>query len=155
MVAEVDNTSLCGPDTCIDVRSPCHDVLARINHIAVGPKRSQQKLPTTGTVSNLWISHCSVADKAHLDTISLIITLIYVADVIIRLYGLGWRSFLTNGWNIFDVIVASGSFITTILARFYPNSYDVQLLQKLFLVSMTFKLVQRMAALNHLFMSGV
>jgi hypothetical protein len=94
------------------------------------------------------------ADDWH-NTISLIITLIYVADVIIRLYGLGWRSFLTNGWNIFDVIVASGSFITTILARFYPNSYDVQLLQKLFLVSMTFKLVQRMAALNHLFMSGV
>ena len=77
-----------------------------------------------------------------------------MVDTTIRLYGLGWNSFRANGWNLFDVIVASGSFATTIVARFYSSSFTVQLLQKLFLVSIAFKLVQRVATLNQLFKTG-
>ena len=32
-----------------------------------------------------------------------------------RFYGLGWRSFRADSWNIFDVLVASGSLITSTL----------------------------------------
>lgn len=90
----------------------------------------------------------------HLDILSLIITLIYVLDTIIRLYGLGWHSFRANGWNLFDVVVASGSFTTTLIAYFYFTSFEVLLLQKLFLVSIAFKLVQRVDSLNQLFKTG-
>ncbi|KAI9570096.1 Ion transport protein-domain-containing protein [Boletus coccyginus] len=86
--------------------------------------------------------------------LSLIITLIYVLDTIIRLYGLGWHSFRANGWNLFDVVVASGSFTTTLIAYFYFTSFEVLLLQKLFLVSIAFKLVQRVDSLNQLFKTG-
>ncbi|KAG9312662.1 Ion transport protein-domain-containing protein [Chiua virens] len=82
---------------------------------------------------------------------SLFITLMYVVDTTIRLYGLGWHSFRANGWNLFDIVVASGSFTSTLVAHFYPDSFNVQLLQKLFLISIVFKLVQRVDSLNQLF----
>ena len=74
-----------------------------------------------------------------------------MVDTAIRLYGLGWHSFRANGWNLFDVVVASGSFTTTLIAHFYTDNFGVQLLQKLFLVSIAFKLVQRVDSLNQLF----
>jgi hypothetical protein len=79
----------------------------------------------------------------------------YVIDIIVRFYGLGWRSFRANGWNIFDVIVASGSLITSISVRIGVSGYIIDQLQKLFLVSIAFKLVQRMNSLNKLFKTAV
>ncbi|KAF8122971.1 Ion transport protein-domain-containing protein [Boletus edulis] len=85
---------------------------------------------------------------------SFTISAMYVVDTTIRLYGLGWHSFRANGWNLFDVVVASGSFTTILCARFYPGEIYIQLLEKLFLVSIAFKLVQRVASLNQLFKTG-
>ncbi|KAG1748101.1 Ion transport protein-domain-containing protein [Suillus lakei] len=78
---------------------------------------------------------------------SLIITTMYVVDIAVRFYGVGWRSFRANGWNLFDVVVAGGSFITTLDCPVW--------LQKLFLVSIAFKLVQRTNSLNQLFKTVV
>lgn len=75
-----------------------------------------------------------------------------------RFYGLGWRSFTANGWNVFDIVVGLGSFTTTLFVRFADTgSYDFAIvqLQKLFLVSVAFKLVQRMDGLNKLFKTAV
>ncbi|KAF8548118.1 hypothetical protein OG21DRAFT_1489654 [Imleria badia] len=93
-------------------------------------------------------------DNWH-NILSFSISLIYVVDTTIRLYGLGWHAFRANGWNLFDVVVASGSFTTILVARFYSDSLAVQLLQKLFLVSIAFKLVQRVGSLNQLFKTGI
>jgi voltage-dependent calcium channel len=73
-------------------------------------------------------------------------------DVLVRLFGLGWRSFRGNGWNLFDIVIAAGSFHSTIIA-FVNNEvgYYTSQLQKLFLVAMGFKLVQRVDSLNKLF----
>ena len=79
----------------------------------------------------------------------------YVIDILIRFYGLGWRSFRASGWNVFDVVVASGSLITTVSVRVGANGYAIDQLQKLFLVSVAFKLVQRMNNLNKLFKTAV
>jgi hypothetical protein len=79
----------------------------------------------------------------------------YVVDILVRFYGLGWRSFRANGWNIFDVVVATGSLLTTVLVRVGANGYTIDQLQKLFLVSIAFKLVQRMNNLNKLFKTAV
>ena len=80
---------------------------------------------------------------------------IYLIDVSVRCYGLGWRSFRANGWNIFDIVVSSGSFITTLIVRFGRSGFATQQLQKLFLVSIAFKLVQRTNSLNMLFKTAV
>ena len=29
--------------------------------------------------------------------------MVYIIDILVRLYGLGWRSYSANGWNLFDV----------------------------------------------------
>ena len=85
----------------------------------------------------------------------LIITLVYTADIIVRWFGLGFRSFRANGWNIFDVIVATGALVTTVIDRIGNDGFAIQQLQKLFLVSIAFKLVQRTNSLNQLFKTAV
>ncbi|KAJ4481205.1 Ion transport protein-domain-containing protein [Lentinula aciculospora] len=85
----------------------------------------------------------------------LAIIAIYMIDVIVRLYGLGWRSFRANGWNLFDILVTLGSFATTFIARFGNIGFLGQQLQKLFLVLLAFKLVQRSNSLNKLFKTAI
>ncbi|KAF9557915.1 high-affinity cell membrane calcium channel [Agrocybe pediades] len=80
---------------------------------------------------------------------------IYLLDVVVRCYGLGWKSFRANGWNLFDIVVASGSFITTLIMRAGNSGFGTSQLQKLFLVSISFKLVQRTNSLNMLFKTAV
>lgn len=48
------------------------------------------------------------------DTLFLVLELIFIADIAVRFYGLGWLSFTSNGWNIYDLIVVPGAFATTI-----------------------------------------
>jgi voltage-dependent calcium channel len=76
-------------------------------------------------------------------------------DILVRFFGLGWRSFRANGWNLFDIIVAGGSFVTTLIVQFGSSGFATQQLQKLFLVSIAFKLVQRTNNLNKLFKTSV
>ncbi|KAJ7019630.1 Ion transport protein-domain-containing protein [Mycena alexandri] len=82
-------------------------------------------------------------------------TVIYVVDVLVRLFGLGWLSFRSNGWNVFDFVVAGGSFVTTLIVRFGSIGFLVQQLQKFFLVCIAFKLVERTNSLNKLFKTAV
>lgn len=92
-----------------------------------------------------------VATEDFRQDFSLFMTSIYMLDIIVRFYGLGWESFRDNGWNIFDVIVASGSFTATIIVQSGSTNLTIQQLQKLFLVCIAFKLVQRVDSLNQLF----
>lgn len=68
---------------------------------------------------------------------------------------MGWNSFNANGWNLFDIIVAGGSLITIIVVRFNAGGFTVQQLEKLFITSIAFKLVQRTNSLNKLFKTAV
>lgn len=86
--------------------------------------------------------------------------MLYAIDIVVRFVGLGFRSFRSNGWNIFDVIVVTGSFATTIPALQAvtsgdPGSSGSSQVQKLFLVAVGFKLVQRLDSLNQLFKTSV
>jgi voltage-dependent calcium channel len=82
------------------------------------------------------------------------LALIYLTDIIVRALGLG-KSFLANGWNLFDVFVVTGIFATTIPTILGYQNFALQQLQKLFLVSMAFKLVQKLNSLNELFKTSV
>ena len=57
-----------------------------------------------------------------LDYIFLVLTLIYAFDVIVRLSGLGWKSFIQNGWNVYDIFVVTGTFTTTIPILLHTSS---------------------------------
>ncbi|THG95158.1 hypothetical protein EW026_g6441 [Hermanssonia centrifuga] len=85
----------------------------------------------------------------------LVITIVYLIDISVRLYGLGWGSYSANGWNLFDIIIAGGSLITILVVRFNAGGFSVQQLQKLFITSIAFKLVQRTNSLNKLFKTAV
>ncbi|KAI0073340.1 hypothetical protein K474DRAFT_1666711 [Panus rudis PR-1116 ss-1] len=85
----------------------------------------------------------------------IVVTIIYLFDIVIRLYGLGWNSYSANGWNIFDIIVALGSLVTTLMVRADAGGFAIAQLQKLFVTSIAFKLVQRTNSLNKLFKTAV
>lgn len=85
----------------------------------------------------------------------ILVTVIYLLDILVRFYGLGWSSYSANGWNIFDIIVAMGSLITTLLVRTDAGAFAIEQLQKLFITSIAFKLVQRTNSLNKLFKTAV
>lgn len=75
----------------------------------------------------------------------------YTVDVAVRLIGLGFKYFFTNPWNAYDLVVIIGVNVSTfpILAGIDSSAF-IQL-QKVFLVGLVFKLVQRNDSLNQLF----
>ncbi|KAF8956505.1 hypothetical protein BDZ97DRAFT_1851213 [Flammula alnicola] len=77
--------------------------------------------------------------------------LIRLVDVFFSCFGLGWHRFRTNGWNIFDMLITSGGFITTLIVCSGHSSFGIQLFQKLFLSTVGLKLIQRTKSLNMLF----
>ena len=89
------------------------------------------------------------------DYIFLGLTLLYGLDIVVRLSGLGWKSFSQNGWNLYDVFVVAGTFWTTIPLLAGSESQVAVQLQKLFLVSIAFKLVQKNTSLNELYKTAV
>ncbi|KZT30145.1 hypothetical protein NEOLEDRAFT_1238275 [Neolentinus lepideus HHB14362 ss-1] len=80
---------------------------------------------------------------------------VYTIDTSVRLIGLGFSSFRANGWNLFDIIVASGALLAVIIVLVGHPPEWIQQLQKLFIVSIAFKLVQRTNSLNKLFKTAM
>ncbi|KAF9890294.1 calcium channel protein [Aspergillus nanangensis] len=75
----------------------------------------------------------------------------YIANVIIRMLGLGWHRFSRSSWDIFSLVVVPGAFITTVL-NMVPNIDNViSELNKLFLVAITLLLIPRNNQLDQLF----
>lgn len=97
----------------------------------------------------------SVLDDIFRNAVFLFIALVYALDIIIRLSGLGWKSFKANGWNLFDIVVVIGNFATGLPILFGSQGFLIEQLQKLFLVSIAFKLVQKSDNLNQLFKTAV
>lgn len=91
------------------------------------------------------------------DGVFLILATFYLLDVVVALLGLGWLSFQSNGWRIYDVIVIAGTFGTTIPTIIFPGqvtNVTIQF-QKFFLVAIAFKLVMKNNELNQLFKTAV
>ncbi|GAA5898852.1 calcium channel protein CCH1 [Sporobolomyces salmoneus] len=94
-------------------------------------------------------STTTAADRAR-DWIYLAFTFLYFFDIVVRITGFGWTVFTQNYWNLYDLLVVSGTLATTIpLLLGTENDVALQL-QKLFLVAIVFKLVQRSDSLNQL-----
>lgn len=96
-----------------------------------------------------------ISSSRYEDFLFLVLTTIYAVDIAVRILGLGLRSFRANGWNLFDVFVVAGSFATTVPIVLGSQNFAVEQLQKLFLVCIAFKLVQKNSGLNQLFKTSV
>ncbi|GAA6055172.1 hypothetical protein JCM3770_002218 [Rhodotorula araucariae] len=81
-------------------------------------------------------------------------TLAYLIDVLVRIVGLG-GSFWENGWNLYDVAVIGGTVATTVPILVDVQSQAIVHLQKVFLVALIFKLVQRNDELHQLLKTAV
>lgn len=125
------------------------DFLTGLSHSIV------QQFPRKFEVSQVY-HHTSGILIRHVDWFFIGVSLIYVFDVVVRFIGLGFSSFKANGWNIFDLIVAGGSLVTVVVAQVNGQlGFVMSQLQKLFLVSIAFKLVQRTNSLNKLFKTAM
>ncbi|CEP08594.1 hypothetical protein [Parasitella parasitica] len=83
--------------------------------------------------------------------IYLLFIFVYWMEIAIKLLGLGWKSFRRNLWNLFDLTMVVGSFITAVITLGNPNLQVNVESQKLFMTALCFKLVQRSDSLNQLF----
>lgn len=101
----------------------------------------------------------TIMTEIQFDTLFLGLTILYAIDLFVRFIGLGPSSFKANGWNLFDFMVITGCFATTIPALALESagqrSQVLVQLQKLFLVAIALKLVQRNGSLNQLFKTSV
>ncbi len=85
------------------------------------------------------------------DILFLVFTLIYIANIVVRIIGLGWSRFRRSSWDIFSLITVTGAFGTSIL--FLTNTaLDTYIqLHKFFLVAIVLLLIPRNDALDQLF----
>jgi len=85
------------------------------------------------------------------DYLFLFLSLIYIVNIGIRMVGLGTYHFFRSPWDVYDLIVVTGTFGTTVaLLAQVSNNVFLQF-QKLFLVSIAFNLIPKNDALDQLF----
>lgn len=113
------------------------------------------------TLTGLYLFHIAVlctqstnnpdwADVAR-NYVFLVLTIIYSVDIVIRSSGLSIKYFVKNGWNLYDVFTTIPLLVTTIVLIVIPSNQALIQTQKLFVVAIAFKLVQKNNALNQLF----
>ena len=92
-------------------------------------------------------------------SIFFIFTLLYIANIAIRIVGLTWRRFRRSSWDLYSLMAVTGTFVTSffVLARGSNTAQSQQadpissLLHKLFLVSIALLLIPRNNELDQLF----
>jgi len=88
------------------------------------------------------------------DGLFLILSHIYLANVLIRIVGLTWARFSRSSWDLYSLISVSGTYATTILALVLPNNWPVNRIHGIFLVTIAFLLIPRNNQLDQLFKTG-
>ncbi|KAF2842438.1 calcium channel-like protein subunit Cch1 [Patellaria atrata CBS 101060] len=85
------------------------------------------------------------------DYVFLLLTMIYVANIVVRIIGLTWTRFRKSSWDVYSIFAISGTLITTVLllSNFRQRLY-VQI-HKLCLVSIALLLIPRNNQLDQLF----
>ena len=76
---------------------------------------------------------------------------LYIINIMIRIYGLTWERFRRSSWDLFSIISVSGTVVLTVLHYAYGGNATITQLQRLFLVSITLLLIPRNNSLDQLF----
>ncbi|KAI8629388.1 ion transporter [Xylariaceae sp. FL1651] len=85
------------------------------------------------------------------DLVFLLFTLIYIANIVIRIVGLGWTRFRRSSWDVFSLVAVFGSFGTSLVLITQKNQEAYVQLHKGFLVGIVLLLIPRNDALDQLF----
>jgi hypothetical protein len=85
------------------------------------------------------------------DYIFLALTILFIANVIIRIIGLSWHRFRKSSWDVFSIFAVSGTFVTSILVQARRDTRVFTQLNKLCLVSLALLLIPRNNQLDQLF----
>ncbi|KAF3764851.1 hypothetical protein M406DRAFT_340375 [Cryphonectria parasitica EP155] len=85
------------------------------------------------------------------DTLFFLFTLIFMANVGVRIVGLGWPRFRKSSWDMYSLLAVFGAFATTILFLAQQQVDTYTQLHKFFLVAIVFLLIPRNDALDQLF----
>jgi hypothetical protein len=83
--------------------------------------------------------------------IFLAITVVLIANIVIRIFGLSWNRFRRSSWDLYSIFSVSGIFVTSLISLSTINNRGFDQLQKLFLVSAAFLLIPRNNQLDQLF----
>lgn len=76
---------------------------------------------------------------------------IYIANVLIRIIGLGWTRCRRSSWDMYSLVAVIGAFATSVMLRTNPDFDTYSQLHKLFLVAIVGLLIPRNDALDQLF----
>ncbi|KAI0453660.1 ion transporter [Xylaria acuta] len=85
------------------------------------------------------------------DIIFLLFTLIYIANIVIRVVGLGWTRFRRSSWDVFSLVAVFGAFVTSLVLIEERGKEAFVQLHKGFLVGIVLLLIPRNDALDQLF----
>ena len=85
------------------------------------------------------------------DYIFLAFTVVYIANIIVRVIGLTWKRFRRSSWDLYSILSITGTVITTLLDLSKYNTPMYTQFHKLFLVSIALLLIPRNNQLDQLF----
>ncbi|KAI1260114.1 ion transporter [Xylariaceae sp. FL1019] len=86
------------------------------------------------------------------DAVFLLFTLIYIANVVIRVVGLGWTRFRRSSWDVFSLVAIFGAFGTSVVLVTPLQEPEAFIqLHKFFLVAIVLLLIPRNDSLDQLF----
>ncbi|WBW72677.1 plasma membrane calcium ion import channel Cch1 [Schizosaccharomyces osmophilus] len=94
---------------------------------------------------------CPIAYTYVRNSIFLLLSVLYVINIGVRIYGLSVYYYFHSFWNIFDVIVTFGSLTCNILALVGFSSKSLTLIQTIFLSLITIHLIPRFDCFDQLF----
>ena len=85
------------------------------------------------------------------DYIFLVLTCVYLVNIVIRVIGLSWKRFSGSAWNLYSVVAVGGTLVTTLMNLSDWSDSTFNQLHKLFLVAIAFLLIPRNNQLDQLF----
>jgi hypothetical protein len=85
------------------------------------------------------------------DFMFLLFTLFYIANIVIRIVGLGWTRFRRSSWDVFSLVAVFGAFATSLVLITERDKETFVQLHKGFLVGIVLLLIPRNDALDQLF----
>ncbi|KAF2018763.1 hypothetical protein BU24DRAFT_418312 [Aaosphaeria arxii CBS 175.79] len=97
-----------------------------------------------------WYPGSEIWDQIR-DYIFIVFTVIFIANIIIRIIGLSWHRFRKSSWDMFSIFAVSGTLVTSILLLAELRQRVFITLNKLFLVSIALLLIPRNNSLDQLF----
>ena len=86
------------------------------------------------------------------DVFFLLFCSVYIANIVIRLIGLGWKRFRRNSWDLYSLLAVSGTVVTTVLdLALLDHNPIIRQLHKYFSVTVILMLIPRNNSLDQLF----